>query len=40
MAVTKDIMAKFQQGSDMGNGQPCDVAGKNIQNEDTKNMHG
>ena len=36
MAVTKDIMAKFQQGSDMGNGQPCDVAGKNIQNEDTK----
>lgn len=36
MTVTKDIMSKFQQGSDMGNGQPCDVAGKNIQNEDTK----
>ena len=36
MTVTKDIMAKFQGGSDMGNGQPCDVAGKNIQNEDTK----
>ena len=36
MTVTKDLMSKFQQGSDMGIGQPCDVAGKNIQNEDTK----
>ena len=36
MSVTKSIMSKFQEGSNMGNGQPCDVAGKNIQNKDTK----
>ena len=36
MTVSKDLMAKFQIGSIMGKGQPCDVAGKNVQNTKTK----
>ena len=35
MTVSKDLMAKFQIGSIMGKGQPCDVAGKNVQNTKT-----
>lgn len=36
MSVTKTQMSKFQKGADIGLGQPCNVAGKNIQNEVTK----
>ena len=36
MTINKSLMSKFQKGSDMGKGQACAVAGKNIQNKDTQ----
>ena len=36
MTVSKELMAKFQTGEDMGVGQPCSIAGNNIQNASTK----
>ena len=35
ITVNNNTLSKFQKGIDMGIGQPCNVAGKNIQNEDT-----
>jgi hypothetical protein len=34
--VTNDIFTKFKMGHDMGVGQPCKIAGSNIQNKKTK----
>ena len=36
MTISKSLMSKFQKGNDMGKGQACAVAGKNIQNKDTQ----